>query len=541
MRAFFNCWFLACTLTGCDQIKELIPGQAPEVVADTGTAATTEAVAGAVEVTAPPASAQVNDDRPTRDGDTLSKLTELSHDLAKALELYVGWKDPVDPFADELSNHEVAPFHVEVVDLQLIQPWMDAVRVHQSFSYTQTDVRRNDGQWGAAITLEVRNDTERVLDAPDFEFGLQLQHGYQTSVCAIDTELDDDDAGKTASQQQRTDRAWSAETTGYERFWRPGEVVRRQLVTMCGDVSMFDAGIGSGTVQVNIEADEYLGNLEHEMVGAVQQQFGADAFILRQVTLGKKRVGFAYGSGVLTFKKGKLRRDLLSDYGLRPDSPDVFTGLPGVLSPVVASMNELDVTINSVEVMHWPDATKKKMNKGARRVAVNLTQTIDSAAIQDRLSSAIEEAKAARKEARQSRNAAEAALEQVRAGGDRQALVEANRAFSNSERNFESAKRMVQVAKNSYENGLTKARDRLGTALSCDRVRLVTPTRDISVNNDDRVRVDCAVLKKKDSTTTTLRYTIGRYEVPVGLHFDLGDKAYIGWVANQVTTTFDAR
>jgi hypothetical protein len=534
-------WLLGLGLVGCDQIMQYIPGQAPPVAADTGGVEGAAGVEGIVEVAAPPATAQENDDEPVRDNGTLDDLTRLSVELAEALERYIGWEDPVEPFEDTLSGHEVPPFTVEVIDLQLIHPWMTAYRVHQTFTYSHSDLRRNEGHWGAAVTVEVRNDTGRVLDAPDFELGLKLNHGYQNSVCAIDTELDDDDATKTASLQQSTDRPWDDETSGAEQFWRPGEVVRRQLVTMCGDATVFDAGIGSGVVQVNIEADEYLGSLEHEMVGAVQQHFGADAFTLRKVALGKKRVGYAYGSGVITFDEGRIRRLLLPDYRLRPDSPDVFTPIPGVMAPVVATMNELTVTVDSMEVKHWSDVTKQTFPKGTRRVTIRLKQSIDTEAILERLNSAIAQAKAARKQARQSMNAAEAALDRVRAGGNRTALAQANRAFADSKRNFDSAKRMVKVAKDTYETGVARERERMGRALSCERVRLVTPTREVSVTNSDSVRKNCSVLREEDEAATTLRYTISRYEVPVGVSFDLGEKAWMGWVANQVTTDFDAR
>lgn len=539
MRTIWILSFLGLTLGGCDQLQQLIPGAEPEAVVDTGGAAAE--VGGVISVEAPPATAQIDDDKRVRDGDGLDKLTRITLELSTALERYLGWEEEADPFDDALSQHVVAPFQVEVVDLQLIHPWMPSYRARSSFSTTQGDVRRNDGRWGATVTLEVRNDTGRVLKAPDFELGLKINHGYQNTICAYNSKLDDDRSDKTASFQQQTERPWSKETTGQERFWRPGETVRRQLVSLCGDESIFDAGIGSGMVQVNIEADEYIGNLEHEMVGAVQQEFGANAFTLRTVALDKNRVGYAFGSGVITFIKGRVHRSQLADHGLRADAQDVFTGLPGVMAQVVANMNELQVTLDSVELKHWPDVANQKAAKGSRRVFVKLKQSIDSEATLQRLSSAIAEAKSARVEARQSRTASEATLARVRATGDRNAISEASRALSNAQRNFDSAKRMVKVAKNSYETGATRAREQMSRALSCDRIRLVTATREISVNNGERVRADCDVLRKKDNAATTLRYSIGRYEVPIGLTFALGNKAYIGWVANQVTTSFDAR
>ena len=119
MRLFSGCCVLGLSITGCDQILLMIQGQAPEVAAtDTaGSAEEVPEVAGVVEVEAPPATAQVNDDKPIRDGDTLEAVTRISHELAEALQRYLGFQDPVDPFADTLSGHETPPFNVDVVDL----------------------------------------------------------------------------------------------------------------------------------------------------------------------------------------------------------------------------------------------------------------------------------------------------------------------------------------------------------------------------------------------------------------------------------------
>lgn len=38
-----------------------------------------------------------------------------------------------------------------------------------------------------------------------------------------------------------------------------------------------------------------------------------------------------------------------------------------------------------------------------------------------------------------------------------------------------------------------------------------------------------------------LKYTLSRYEVPVGLQYAMGKSAQVSWIACQATTQWDAR
>jgi len=436
------------------------------------------------------------------------------------------------------SEPETPPFTTTVKDFQVMTPWMKAMRSDNTFVPTKEDTTQNRNRtWGAALTVEIRNDTDKVLLLPDFDFGLQVDTEYGKRACTKSTRGRWD--WKNIGNQQRTPkRPWAAETKDFESLWRPGEVIRRRLVSTCSNAVLYDTGIKGAIVVLDISAPHLLSNTlddvkPTEMNDAVRIELPTDALTLRKVTLPSGE-GYAFGSGTISFAKGTTVRSVLNVAGMRPDGSG-FASLPDKPSNISLTKNELSITMDDFALTHWSDIPTAK--KGSREFKVAITQNIDSSGIKARLNTALS---AAKKKAADATAAADAAKKALAAATPEGAAA-AKKTAAAATKAAGAAKKAASAAQKTYNTGLAKARGALAATLACDRVRLITPTRDLLPANAKEAKAACAALGKGDQAKTVLRYNLSRYEVPVGLNYNMGKTAQISWIASQATTRWDAR
>jgi hypothetical protein len=390
---------------------------------------------------------------------------------------------------------------IVVRDFQFFHPFSRSRALMNPSGASKPETVRSRDSFGVGLVIDAVNESPHLLTQPDLlgQFELVGAHGSKT--CELTPKRYGRGRGPNhLSLDPRSKGKWLDETKqNYERAWRPGETIRLAARKDCGSFYLLDTALETVRLKFQVTAEAMLHARRSEatfplpdpdapIVVSEEQTISlpADAAILQRTTF-QGNTGHVAGDVVMTWTDGKFQRVDLGRFGIRADALE-RTPVPDQYMPVTVTEGELALTVDGVSLQHWSE--EPAIGKGLRQVDAQVSIAVDSAAIEARIG----------------------------AGPDATPAAAA------------AAARAV---------GLERAR--FNRMVSCHRIVLVTTARAISAANGAAAATACAVLSGEDTVQFQLRYSLGRYEVPVGLIVPVGKKTRFVPVDHQALLRFDPR
>ncbi|MBX7196067.1 MAG: hypothetical protein K1X94_28685, partial [Sandaracinaceae bacterium] len=438
---------------------------------------------------------------------------------------------------------------ITMLDTQLFHP--DTRRRLMADPRNPADVSaESSGGFGVGVLLEARNDSEYVLGAPRILSDVVIHGTHGAAGCRVVPRRRSFWSRNTSpitvlspTRDQRT--PWVDESrNAYELVWRPQETVRIRAVLECGPVHLLDINptglTGSFVVAATAPFAEHEVTCDNDYEICGDDVMGrtpdltlpARAFTLQSVTLPAGPPGFLAGDIFVHAEAGRPIFDSITTFGssaFRATSAD----LPPAPVPVLDRQDEWSLSIDSVSLTHWSD--RQDLPKGTRLVTVQARVSIATAGIEGRMRGAIDQARAVEQTALQQLAQAQAASA---AAPDDPAASDALRAAESAARDATSA---VGRAQQAYDRNLGSERSRMARLLACDRVQLVTHARLLRPANARDAATACSAINTGDQASVSWLFVVDRYEVPVGLTYNVGSAPHTGFFAAQSLATFDAR
>ncbi len=437
---------------------------------------------------------------------------------------------------------------VEILDMQIFH-----AESQRRSLVDPTDLERRSNERGSGFAFgfvaAATNESPYLLATPRLLSDISIRGEHGVAPCRLVPRRSYWGAARsplTVISPQRSERTpWADESRNpLESLWRPRETIRIRGVLECGPVHVHDIRPTqvSGSFQVVARAPfaphEVECLREHEIcdddVVGTSTPVGVPGRVLSlstaQIPNGAR--GYIAGDIFIYADEGRVRHETLSERGQSVFS--VTTGdLPATPPPVRDTMDEWSMTISEVQLTHWTDAPTAP--KGSRVVRVTATVSVDGAAIQARLRAELDAAQAADQAARSALTSAQAAVD---ASPEDPALQDALRAASTRSRDTASA---LSRAQSNYQRSLGSERSRLARLLACDRMDLVTHRRTLRPINGRDMATECRSLADDDSVAVSWVYVLSRYEVPVGVTYNVGREPHTAFFAAQPLVAFDPR
>lgn len=460
--------------------------------------------------------------------------------------------EPPPPPPEGEQNLE-GSLSVEVLDMQLFHPNTPHRELMDPRNTDRRTSERGSG-FGLGVVLAATNRSEYILGAPRIISNLAIHGARGTSVCRVVPRRRSywgrSRSPITILSPQVSERTpWSDETrSSLESVWRPQETLRIRAVLECGPIHVHDiapTGLrGHFTLAARapfvpheVDCDRDHDVCDDDVVGSIDAiDVPARALSLQTMTLASGEEGYAAGDIFLYAEQGRARRVTLSD--LQTSAFESQGGdLPATPPAVQDSLDEWNMNITGAVLRHWSDIPGTP--KGGRVVMVTAEFTIDSGAIEGRLRGALTTAQTEATAAATALTAAEAAAAAAEPGSEADAAARA--ALRPAQARDRSASSALARARSTYERSLSSDRSRLARLMACDRAQLVTHARTVRATNARAVGAACRTLADDDSVSVTWAFVVGRYEVPVGLTYQLGRDPRTSFFAAQSLSTFDAR
>ena len=408
----------------------------------------------------------------------------------------------------------------------------------------------SSGGFGVGVLLEARNDSEYVLGAPRILSDVVIRGTHGAAGCRVVPRRRSFWSRNTSTittlSPTRDERTpWVDESrSAYELVWRPQETLRIRAVLECGPVHLLDTNpqglSGSFVVAATAPFAEHEVTCDNDYEVCGDDVMGrspdlvlpARAFTLAAVTLPAGPPGFLAGDIFVHAEAGRPLYDSITAFGsssFRATSAD----LPPTPVPVLDRLDEWSLSIDSVSLTHWTD--RPDLPKGTRLVTVQARVAIASGAIEARMRGAIDAARGAEQTSLQQLAQAQAAIAAAPDDPNAQAML---RAAESAARDATSS---VDRAQSAYDRSLGSERSRLARLLACDRVQLVTHARLLRPNNARDAATACSAIQTSDQVNVSWLFVVDRYEIPVGLTYNVGSAPHTGFFAAQSLATFDAR
>jgi hypothetical protein len=433
---------------------------------------------------------------------------------------------------------------ITMLDTQLFHP--NTRRRLMADPRNPSDVSaESSGGFGVGVLLEARNDSEYVLGAPRILSDVVVHGTHGGAGCRVVPRRRSfwsrNTSPITVLSPTRDERnPWVDESrSAYELLWRPQETLRIRAVLECGPVHLLDTNPQtlSGSFVVAATAPfaehEVTCDNDYEICGddvmgrSPELSLPARAFTLQSITLPAGPPGFLAGDIFVHAEAGRPLYDSITTFGssaFRATSAD----LPPTPVPVLDRQDEW-----SLAITHWSD--RIDLPKGSRLVTVQAQLSIATGSIEARMRGAIDQARAAEQAASQVLAQAQA---NAAAAPDDGAMADALRAAESAMRDATSAVGRAQTA---YDRNLGSERSRLARLLACDRVQLVTHARLLRPANARDTVAACSAINTADQVAVSWLFVVDRYEIPVGLTYNVGSASHTGFFAAQSLATFDAR
>jgi hypothetical protein len=438
---------------------------------------------------------------------------------------------------------------ITMLDTQLFHP--DTRRRLMSSPRDPADVSgESGGGFGVGVLLEARNDSEFVLGAPRILSDVVVHGTHGGAGCRVVPRRRSfwsrNTSPITVLSPTRDDRnPWVDESrNAYELLWRPQETLRIRAVLECGPIQLLDTNPqtlgGSFVVAATAPFAEHEVTCDNDyeicgddVVGrSPELSLPARAFTLQSITLPAGPPGFLAGDIFVHAEAGRPIYDSITAFSssaFRATSAD----LPPTPVPVLDRQDEWSLAINSVSLTHWSD--RLDLPKGTRLVTVQAQLSIATGSIEARMRGAIDQARATEQLAAQALGQAQA---NAAAAPEDPAAADALRAAESALRDATSAVGRAQTA---YDRNLGSERSRLARLLACDRVQLVTHARLLRPANARDAAAACSAINSGDQASVSWLFVVERYEIPVGLNYNVGSAPHTGFFAAQSLATFDAR
>jgi hypothetical protein len=458
---------------------------------------------------------------------------------------------PAAPAARPPAPTDTLPGSISItmLDTQLFHP--NTRRRLMADPRNPSDVSaESSGGFGVGVLLEARNDSEYVLGAPRILSDVVVHGTHGGAGCRVVPRRRSfwsrNTSPITVLSPTRDERnPWVDESrSSYELLWRPQETLRIRAVLECGPVHLLDTNPQtlSGSFVVAATAPfaehEVTCDNDYEMCGddvmgrSPELSLPARAFTLQSITLPAGPPGFLAGDIFVHAEAGRPIYDSITTFGssaFRATSAD----LPPTPVPVLDRQDEWSLAINAVTLTHWSD--RMDLPKGSRLVTVQAQLSIATGSIEARMRGAIDQARAAEQAASQALAQAQA---NAAAAPDDGAAQDALRGAESAMRDATSAVGRAQTA---YDRNLGSERSRLARLLACDRVQLVTHARLLRAANARDTVAACSAINTADQVSVSWLFVVDRYEIPVGLTYNVGSASHTGFFAAQSLATFDAR
>lgn len=438
---------------------------------------------------------------------------------------------------------------ITMLDTQLFHP--NTRRRLMADTRNPSDVSaESSGGFGVGVLLEARNDSEYVLGAPRILSDVVIRGTHGAAGCRVVPRRRSfwsrNTSPITVLSPTRDERTpWVDESrSAYELVWRPQETLRIRAVLECGPVHLLDTNPQSlsGTFAVAATAPfaehEVTCDNDYEICGddvmgrSPEISLPGRAFTLASITLPAGPPGFLAGDIFVHAEEGRPLFDSITTFGssaFRATSAD----LPPTPVPVLDRLDEWSLAIDTVSLTHWTD--RPDLPKGTRLVTVQARVSIATAQIEGRMRGAIDAARANEQTTQQQLAQAQTAIAAAPDDPNAQAML---RAAESAARDATSA---VGRAQSAYDRSLGSERSRLARLLACDRVQLVTHARLLRPNNARDAATTCAAINTSDQVNVSWLFVVDRYEIPVGLTYNVGSAPHTGFFAAQSLSTFDAR
>jgi hypothetical protein len=282
---------------------------------------------------------------------------------------------------------------------------------------------------------------------------------------------------------------WTDESRNvYEMVWRPQETLRLRAALECAPVHVHDIGPTglSGTFTVaapaafnpnEITCDRDQEVCEDDIVGH-SEALTLPARAFSLQTAQLPNNLTGYTAGDIFIYAPAGRVEHVPLSQLDTSLFDIRTGdLHATPSAVRDTSNEWSLTISQIDLRHWTDAPGTP--KGGRVVTVTGQLAIDSNALNTRFAA--------------------------------------------------------------DPSGIGSERSRLARLMSCDRVQLVTHFRTLRALNARDTVASCSTLVDQDAASVAWVFVVSRYEIPVGVTYEVDRQPHTAFFAAQSLTTFDPR
>ncbi len=398
---------------------------------------------------------------------------------------------------------------LKVQDYQVFHPFSRTRALLQATSPTPTPRRKGKkglakakDSFGAGLVVDATNNSAHLLSSPDLlgEFTMKGTHG--TVRCELDPKRSRQGRGDNHLSHDPTSKnPWRDESKqNYEKVWRPGETIRLRVREDCGNFFVYDTDLQTISTSFKVEARSMLhpGNpdltfpLNDPDAPLVRSEtmtlsLPPSSVVLQKVQLGDEWA-HAAGDVVIQWNGNAVVRGTLGSLGHRADTL-TRADLPSALEGASASFNELSFAATSTKLVHWIDT--KRISKGLRRLSVEGSLTLDSGKLKTRIKGDVDTS--------------------------------------------------TPQGKAAVNRGVTTETARLLALIPCNRIALVTTKRAIFPTNGADAIAACAKLTLETPAAIKLQYTLGRYEVPVGLILRTRTSQQFVPIAHQALLSFDPR
>lgn len=374
-----------------------------------------------------------------------------------------------------------------------------------------------------------------MLDTAHLAGAISFRGAHGTHGCDVPTNV------QQFSLDTTSNHPWQIETpyrSVAESAWRPLETIRFGFRADCGPALLLDTDIQEIRGQFTVTADP-LYNEGHFASPEANFSLPGRAAVLQVLRLPDGTTGFGAGDLLIRRSGDGVEFDSLGAHSV---SATVVqrTELPATAPVVEEHADEFTLRTTSAELTHWTDG--QNIPKGRRAFFVRAQLSLATAAIRQRLQSAVDAAQTTQTQAAAAAAAARTQLAAMQADPTHAADVRpAAAALHRAEGAERAADHALAAAQSGYQRGLAGEHTRLARLLDCGRMRLVTTALIRPPSNAREAVAACAALTTADQAEVSWAWLLDRYEVPVGLSYALGGEPRFSSLASVATARFDPR
>jgi hypothetical protein len=389
------------------------------------------------------------------------------------------------------SAPQPAAITLEFIDVQLFHPYSETRYIRTLANDEKVVAESRTSSYGIGLLAEATNNTTELLTPANLRGRLRY-HLADGRIVGCDFEGEKSSSKLLYFSETPTKRSSWTDERNYpeESAWRPGEPIRMVSRQNCGPAYLSDVGVEKITIEAKMTGNAAADGPEKSS-DTITITLPGEAMTLRRITLDDGSEAHLSGD-IVTFdgERGPERIGL-AKLMLRVDTVKVPGPLPDTVPPFTGSIDGVDFKVEKIKIVDWVDAELAKGNRKVQ-VTVELTQRdTDTEAINSfrKLSAEL------------------AQLETELTG-----MAEDDPERSARQREFNTLNRQHGV-------GFWKEKQRIQTALPCNKLKLVTNKLTRSPKEALTMRDQCNLLAKQKENSITLEYEITRYELPVALNW----------------------